>query len=104
MVSGVSPGPRIRSVARGASTVNRTMVSVSMMCSSFAFVLVLHTCTRKLHRMGGGWSLLGLAAWVDSHLVPAEFSDHRADALLVFSEVVECSPVVGFAYETGPSD
>ena len=104
MVSGVSPGPRIRSVARGASTVNRMMVIVSMMCSLFARVLVLHTCTRKLHRMGWSRSLLGSAAWVDSHLVPAEFGDHRANVLFELSEFIERVPLVWLAIEPCPSD
>lgn len=30
VMSGMSPGPRMRRVAKGASTVSRTMVSVSM--------------------------------------------------------------------------
>lgn len=88
----------------GARTVSRTMVSVSMMRQSFASVLVLHTCTRKIHCMGWVWSPLGLAAWVDSHLVPAEFGDHRADVLFELSEVVECSPLLRFAHESRPSD
>lgn len=94
----------MRSDARGASTVNRMMVSVSMMCSLLAFVLVLHTCTRKLHRTVWGRSLLGLAAWVDSHLVPAEFGDHRANVLFELSELIERVPLVWLTNEARPSD
>ncbi len=79
-------------------------MSVSMMCSSLAFVLVLHTCTRKLHRTGWSRSLLGLAARVDSHLVPAEFGDHRADVLLELAEFVERVPFVGLTDEACPAD
>ncbi len=79
-------------------------MSVSMMCSSFASVLVLHTCTRKLHRTGWGRSLLGLAAWVDAHLVPAEFGDHRANVLFELSEFIERVPLVWLANEARPSD
>ena len=43
VMSGVSPGPRMRSVARGASTMSRVMVIVSMMWSLLTGDLGSHT-------------------------------------------------------------
>jgi len=42
--------------------------------------------------------------WVDAHLIPAKFSDHRADVLLELSEVIKICPLVGCADEAHPTD
>jgi len=46
VMSGMSPGPRMRRVAKGASTVSRTMVSVSMVSSPLSVKRALHTPAR----------------------------------------------------------
>ena len=48
-------------------------------------------------------TLLYSAGWADSHLIPAEFGDHRANVLFEFAEVIECLPLVVLADEACPT-
>ena len=74
-----------------------------MMCSSFVIGVRRHTCACGLCDEIQSVISSRLARGADSHLVPAEFGDHRSNVFFEFSEVIECSPFVGFTDESCPS-
>jgi len=75
-----------------------------MMAHRGGVVIKVHTSpTGRPVRPATGW-LHFSAAWVDAHLIPTQFSDHRADILFELSELVERVPLVWLANEARPAD